>query len=251
VEVNIDEAKLCGISTPGIVKMIDQEVSFDIRPVFRSRELEPTVKCLLDQEVRATGDFDFRGRIFAQGKPEDLMNTSRGDLELQAKDGRIYYAIGFVRILEFLNVTEVYKGKFPNAKKEGLAYKLITMKGSFHKGKLIIKEVTLDSPTLQIASQGEIDLSEGKVDLTVLVAPLRTVDRIIKSMPLTNYILAGTLVTIPVRLRGDLKDPKVIPLSPSVVGSELLGIMKRTFGLPLKVIEPLMPRKGEKSKEER
>jgi len=93
-EVKIEEAKLCGISTPGVVKLIDQEVSFDIRPFFRSREFEPTAKCLLGQEIRATGDFELKGRIVAQGKPEDLFNSFRGDLELLAKDGRIYYAIG-------------------------------------------------------------------------------------------------------------------------------------------------------------
>jgi hypothetical protein len=63
VEVSIEEATLCGISTPGVVKMIDQELSFDIQPFFRSRELGPTAKCLLDGEVRATGDFELKGRI--------------------------------------------------------------------------------------------------------------------------------------------------------------------------------------------
>ena len=249
LEVNVEEAKLCGISTPAIVKVIDQELSLDVRPVFRSRELESTAKCLLNQEIRATGDFDFRGRIFTQGKPEDLIDTLRGDVELQAKDGQIYYSIALFRILEFLNVTEVYKGKLPNVRKEGLDYELVTMKGFFRGRKLIIKEVTLDGPTLEMAGQGEIDLAGGEVDLTVLVAPLKTVDRIIKSIPLVNYILAGTLVTVPVRLRGDLKDPKVTPLSPSAVGSELLGIMRRTLELPFKVIEPLRPRKKEESGE--
>ena len=251
VEVNIEEAKLCGVSTPGVVKVNDQGMSLDVRPVFRSRELGPMVKCLPDQEVRATGDFDFRGRIFAQGKPEDLMNTLRGDVELQAKEGRIYYWNTLFRILELLNITEVYKGKLPNLKKEGLAYKLATMKGSFQNGKLIIKEATLDGPTLEMAGPGEIDLAEGKVNLTVLVAPLKTVDRIIKLTPLVNHILAGTLVTVPVRVGGDLKDPKVTLLSPSAVGSEVLEIMKRTIGLPFKVIEPLRPRKKEKSGEGR
>jgi hypothetical protein len=250
-EVEIKKAGLCGMDMPGVVKVNDQEMSLDVRPVFRSRELGPMVKCLLDQEVRATGDFDFRGRIFAKGKPEDLINTLRGDVELQAKDGRIYYWIGLDRVLELLNVTEVYKGKLPNVKKEGLAYELATMKGSFQNGKLIIKEATLDGPTLEMAGQGEIDLAEGKVNLTVLVAPLKTVDRIIKLTPLVNHILAGTLVTVPVRVGGDLKDPKVTLLSPSAVGSEVLEIMKRTIGLPFKVIEPRMSRKKEKSGEGR
>jgi hypothetical protein len=251
VEVNIEEAKLCGVSTPGVVKVNDQGMSLDVRPVFRSRELGPMVKCLLDREVRATGDFELKGRIFAKGKPEDLFKAMEGDIEFHAKDGRIYYWIGLSRILEFINVTEIYRGKFPDMQKEGLPYKLISMKGSLQNGTVIIKEVTLDCPTLEMAGQGEIDLAGGKVNLTVLVAPLKTVDRIIKKIPLVRDILAGTLVAIPVRVSGDLKDPKVTALSPSAIGSELLAIMKRTIGLPFKVIEPLMSRKKEKGGEGR
>jgi hypothetical protein len=125
------------------------------------------------------------------------------------------------------------------------------MKGSLQNGTVIIKEVTLDCPTLEMAGQGEIDLADGKVNLTVLVAPLKTVDRIIKLMPLVNHIFAGTLVTIPVRVSGYSKDPKVNSISPSGVGSELLAMMKRTLGLPFKLVEPLMPRKKEESGEKR
>ena len=81
-----------------------------------------------------------------------------------------------------------------------------------------------------MAGQGEMDLAEGKVNLTVLVAPLRTVDRVINLIPLVRYILAGTLITVPVKVSGDLKDLKVTALPPSAVGSELLGIM--TLHLP-------------------
>jgi len=104
---------------------------------------------------------------------------------------------------------------------------------------------------LEMAGQGEINLIDRKINFTVLVAPLKTVDRITKRIPLVNYILAGTLVTIPVKVQGDLKDPKVTPLSPSAVGGELFAIMKRTLGLPFKVIEPFRPRHGQESEGER
>jgi hypothetical protein len=191
------------------------------------------------------------GRIFAQGKPEDLFKAMEGDIEFHAKDGRIYYWIGLSRILEFINVTEIYRGKFPDMQKEGLPYKLISARGSFQNGRFTIKEITLDGPTMEMVAQGEVDLRNQQMNFTVLVAPLKTVDRIIKLIPLVRDILAGTLVAIPVRVSGDLKDPKVTALSPSAIGSELLAIMKRTIGLHFKVIEPLMSRKKEKGGEGR
>jgi hypothetical protein len=232
----------------GVVKVTDQELSLDVQPISRSRELESTAKCLLDETVRVTGDFELKGRIFAEAKPKDLFPALRGNLEFQAKDGQISYFVWLDRILEFVNLTEVYKGKVPDIKKEGLPYKLFTVIGSLQDGKLIIKEATLDGHTLQLAGQGEVYLAEGNVGFTVLVAPLRTVDRIINLIPLVRYILAGTLLTVPVKVSGDLKDPKVTALSPSAVGSELLGIMTRTLRLPLRIIQPLLPKKNSEGK---
>jgi hypothetical protein len=42
----------------------------------------------------------------------------------------------------------------------------------------------------------------------------------------------------------------VTALSPSAIGDELLAMMKRTLGLPFKVIEPFLPRKKEDRPEE-
>ena len=114
-----------------------------------------------------------------------------------------------------------------------------------------MKDVTLDGPTMEMVAQGEIDLRNQEINFTVLVAPLKTVDRIIKVTPLAREILAGTLVTIPLAVRGNFKDPRVTLLSPSAIGSELLAMMQRTLGIPFKVIEPLTIRKGEDSGEDR
>ena len=200
--------------------------------------------------MRVNGDFDLKGRIVAQGKPEDLVRSSEGGLELQSKQGRIYHSVYLMRILEFINLTEIYRGKLPDLKKEGLDYNLIKIRGSFQKGKLMIEEATLDGTALELAARGEIDLINQELSVTVLVAPLKTVDRIVKLIPVVNTILAGTLITIPLRVHGSLKDPKVTALSPSAIGDELLAMMKRTLGLPFKVIEPFMPRKKEDGSEE-
>jgi uncharacterized protein involved in outer membrane biogenesis len=244
-EVAVKKASLCGMDTPGVVKVIDKKVSLNIEPLFKGKEIESAFRCLLNHEVRATGNFEFHGKFLAQGRPEDLFNSAEGDIEFHAKEGRIDYLLGLVRILEFLNVMEIYRGRLPDLKKEGLPYDRITIRGTLQKGKMIIKEFTIDGPTLEMTSQGEIDLADRKIDFTVLVAPLKTVDRVVKAIPLVSDIFAGTLVTIPVKVHGDLKDPRVTPLSPSAVGAELLAIMKRTLGLPFKILQPLLPSEKE------
>jgi hypothetical protein len=250
VEVVVKEANLCGISTPANVKIANQSLSLDLRLSSKNQGFESTFRCLLDQEMRVNGDFDLRGRITAQGKPEDIVRSSEGGVELQSKHGRFYYSVYLMRILEFINLTEIYRGRLPDLRKEGLDYNLIKIKGSLQKGRLVIEEATLDGTALELAANGEIDLMNQELNLTVLVAPLKTVDRIVKLIPVVRTILAGTLITIPLSVHGNLKDPKVTALSPSAIEDELLGMMKRTLGLPFKVIEPFIPRKREESSEE-
>jgi hypothetical protein len=98
----------------------------------------------------------------------------------------------------------------------------------------------MDAPAMQLVSQGEIDWAGQKIDFKVVVAPLKTVDWIVQRIPIIGYVLQGTLISIPVRVQGDLKDPRIIPLDPSLVGSELVGIMKRTLKLPFKLVQPLV-----------
>jgi hypothetical protein len=144
------------------------------------------------------------------------------------------------KILGLLNLTEIFMGKVPDLVGEGFAYDSMKASGNLHNGKLTMKEGIMDCPSMKIVWQGDIDLTEKKMDLTVLVAPLKTADRIIEKIPWFGWILGGTLISIPIKVTGDINDPTVTPLSPSAVGSEILGIMKRILQLPVKVI-PFTP----------
>ena len=110
---------------------------------------------------------------------------------------------------------------------------------------LSLKEGILDSVSMKIIARGDWDLTNDKIDFVVLVAPLKTVDSIVGKIPLVRRIFKDSLVSIPVKVKGDLRNPQVTPLSPSAVGSEILGIMGRTLTLPFTLIEPIMPKKKE------
>jgi hypothetical protein len=58
---------------------------------------------------------------------------------------------------------------------------------------------------------------------------------------LLRYVLGGTLVSIPVRVSGNIADPDVAPFSPTAVGSDLLGLIRRTLKVPFRIIQPLLP----------
>jgi hypothetical protein len=202
--------------------------------------LAPALICLWKQED-IEGQFDLTAEIVAGGKREELARSLRGNLHFAAKDGRIYRFGLLAKIFALINVTEIFRGKLPDLVEEGFAYNSMEAKGSFQDGRLVFEEAIVDGSSMDIVCKGFVDPVNKRIDLTVLVAPFKTIDRIIRAIPLVGYLLGGKLVSIPVRVTGDLEEPTVVPLSASAVGSELIEMMTRTLHLPLKIIQPLLP----------
>ena len=97
---------------------------------------------------------------------------------------------------------------------------------------------------MEIACQGDYDLADQKVDLVFLIAPLKTVDFMVKKIPVINEILEGTLVSIPVKVTGEVNNPHIFYMSPTAVGSGMLEMMKRILQVPIKIIKPALPDKN-------
>ena len=52
-----------------------------------------------------------------------------------------------------------------------------------------------------------------------------------------------TIISIPVKVKGDIENPKISYLSPSAVGKKLLNTTKRVLKTPVKIIKPVIPGK--------
>lgn len=240
IRIVLNQADLCGISFSGIIRLSRNTVELDIVPAAEKMSLGPSLTCLLEQEHLATGEYSLNGELLAKSKPHDLPRALVGDVSFAAANGRIFRLGVLAKILALLNVTEIYRGQAPDLVQEGFAYRSINLTGAFQSGRIVMTECTIDGASMGIACEGDIDLVEQEVDLTVLVAPLRTVDRIISKLPIINSILGGKLISIPFRAIGKIGNLTVIPLSPTAVGSGVLGIMERTLKLPITLIQPLL-----------
>jgi len=149
------------------------------------------------------------------------------------------------KLLAYLNVLGIVKGQLSEMKEKGFAFDSIRAKADIKDGKIVIHEGIIDGLTMDIASQGNVDLVDKKIDLVILVAPVKTVDTILKKIPIIRRITKDGLITVAVKMDGDLANPKVQTLPASAVGSGLVGMMKRTLKLPFEVIDPVLPEKGE------
>ena len=237
--IEITQANLCGIDTPGLLEISPKGVELRTKPKAKDKDLHETLICLSDTRD-ISGHFSFNADVSGKEKAEALARSLKGTMEVEAKNGRISRWALLAKIFEVLSPTGLLR--IPDLTKEGFSYYTIKAEGNLQDGKIAIKEALVDASSADLIFNGEMDLIDRKVDAVVLVLPFRTIDRIINFIPLVRYILAGRLVGIPVRVSGDLDKPDVIPFSPSAVGAGLLDTVKRIFHLPFHLIQPLLPR---------
>ncbi len=241
VVANITEAKLCGVDTPGLVTIAGKQLALEMTLAGKGLDVASSYSCMTQGRVKMTGTLDFTSKVSARGELPELLGSLKGPLEMTFAKGVIEQDKALARLLEVLNVTEVVKGRLPNLDAGGFPYTSITVLGEFRDGKLVVEKLDMDGETLDVLGQGKVNLVKKKVDFELLAAPFKTVDTVIKNIPGVNYLLAGSLVSIPVSVKGDLLDPKVSVMSISSVGSSLLGLGERTLKAPIKLIETIFP----------
>jgi uncharacterized protein YhdP len=161
----------------------------------------------------------------------------QGNLLFSAKEGYIYQDARAAKLLYFLNVTNMFQGKIPDLSTTGFHYDYLIVKGTMENGILKIAPAKLEAPIMEIASNGTIDIPKEKIYLQVLVAPLQTLNKIQKLLPIISKVIPGSLVAVPVEVSGDFSDIKVRALSMSAISIRALGIMVGALSAPVRVLE--------------
>ena len=237
--VDVTQAAVCGINTPGRIAVTPQGLRLTFKLLSVKQPVDAAITCLANKPGLAVGQYDIHGDISAAGAAARLVESLRGHVEVAARRGRIYQGGILAKVLSALSVTG---GNIPDITAEGFAYDSLALKGDMQGGSLALSEGVVDGPSAKIVCQGTVDLVRQKIELTLLVAPLKTVDAVVSRIPLVGGILGNTFISIPVKVSGDLANPEVTTLPPAAVGQGLVGIMERTLELPFKVIEPVLPR---------
>ncbi len=238
VTVTVADAAVCGIAMPGTLSVAPRGASIDFTLSAANGEIEPALACLTGKKYGATGRFTLRAHVSGQGAPGAIVRSLKGDFAFEAVKGRIHRLNLLSKILAIVNVTEVFRGKFPDLGKNGFAYNSIKVGGTLENGTVVLKDgATLDGASMGMIAHGTVDLTDRNVDMTAVVAPLRTIDAIVRRIPILGYVLGGSLVSIPVAVKGDFDDPKITVLPPSQIAAGMLGILERVLKAPVKLIE--------------
>jgi hypothetical protein len=243
----ITEAYLCGISTVGYLIWSADGLTMTLTPSAENLALRYAGGCLTGapSTERLEGTYAVSGGLASTGtNAEELFRNLEGVVYVVIVDGRLYN-IGeaglFTNLLSFLTLNNLVRGELPNMRERDFRYHRIYLQLRFQDNRVVLDEADLFADAFNMVGEGTMDLFSRQLDLTVLVSPLTTLDTLIRHLPIVGRILQGTLVAIPMGIKGPLHNPQVMPLSPKSVGTRLLGILERTLQAPFRLIEPILP----------
>lgn len=161
-------------------------------------------------------------------------------------DGGYIHRLGFLsKVFRVINLRDIFSGVgMPDFTNKGFAFTRLDITSHIEGNKLHIDKAFIDGEGLNVFGQGTIDLGDWSADLKIMVAPLKSVDAIVTKIPIIGKVVGGkdnALISIPVSLKGDLRDPEVTVMSPEAIGEGLLNLIANTLMIPIQIISPLLP----------
>ncbi|MCD6580605.1 MAG: AsmA-like C-terminal domain-containing protein [Desulfuromusa sp.] len=184
------------------------------------------------------------GDFYIEGDPgnDRFWQEARGGIHIQVTDGTLRKFHGLAKVFSLLNVSQIFAGKLPNMDKEGMPFSLL--EGSFQigAGQLKTEDLKITSEAMNLSMVGTQGLIDDTLDFTLGVMPLRTVDKIITSIPIAGWVLAGedkALITAHFKIEGTSENPRVTAVPIDSVSKTVFGIFKRTLGLPVKMVKDI------------
>lgn len=193
---------------------------------------------LLNQESILRGSLN--GDFYLQGiLGPDYLPSTYGSFDLTVKDGVLRRFHVLSKIFSLLNVAQLFSLQLPDMDTEGMPFNIISGSLLMDKGVLSSERLLLESEAMNQSYIGQIDLVARQADFTLAIQPLGTVDKILTRIPIAGWLLAGeekALITTHFAVKGSLQKPDVVPLAATSISEKTLGLIRRTLGLPAKLV---------------
>jgi hypothetical protein len=213
IDITINRVNICGISVPGKARITPRSMTLDLQPSAKNENLGSTVACLWKQEGVVDGNYQLSGILTATQNKNSFVEALNGDLSMEAGSGRIYQLNLLAKILALINVTEIIKGRIPDVFKEGFAYRAIRADGYFENGNLVLKDGIIEGVSMTIFAEGTFNFVEQDMDLIILVSPFKTIDSILKKLPLIKELMGKGLIAFWYRVKGKWDDYEITAIT--------------------------------------
>ncbi|RMF96535.1 MAG: DUF3971 domain-containing protein, partial [Candidatus Schekmanbacteria bacterium] len=232
-----------GLNLSGKIDFSSNESAFSICSQTKNTDIDKLLSYLGLKGSEINGRVDIDNCLDSKWKDStEIKPNLAGQIHFVSKNGRIKKtSIGiFSKILSFFNLLKWKDFWIKDIETKGMTYNTINADFTGADGVFHTDNFLLDGSSMKISAVGDIDVGKNTINMKVGVMPLGTVDTIVSNIPIVGYILTGkdkSLVTAYFEVKGDIKNPKVEPISMKSLGKGLLGIFRRTLGFPYDIIK--------------
>jgi uncharacterized protein involved in outer membrane biogenesis len=187
-----------------------------------------------------TGRLSLSGDLSATGHSiKDIQRTAAGTLQLRAEKGVLKKFSVLSKIFSLLNVAQLAKMQLPDMARDGMPYDAITAHTLLQNGVFSSNDFFIAGNAMEISGAGQVDYLQKEIEGIAGIHPLQTLDRLAGKMPVVGWLLLdkqGKILTIYVKISGPWQNPGVKPMPVKSIGKETLGVFRRLFQLPEKLI---------------
>ncbi|PLX98622.1 MAG: hypothetical protein C0623_11465 [Desulfuromonas sp.] len=183
---------------------------------------------------RLWGDFYLEGT--AGNLKEVFLPSSFGAFDFTVRDGVLKKLRGLSNALTLFNVYPIFTS---SGKERGVPFDKLQGNTILKNGILASENISMQGDVMNMTMTGTQDLIANEVDLELGIMPLRTIDRLLTKITLAGWILTGekkALVTAHFKLSGPGDDPNVTPIPIESASKQVIGLFRRLFTLPVKII---------------
>ncbi len=186
-----------------------------ITPSGHQARFEEVLDCLGVKQDLITGPVTLN--LYLRGKDRVLLGD--GSLKIKARNGYIHRFGLLSKIFSVVNIVDIFslnKGLL-----EGTSpYKKLLVDAKIKSGCIHMKKAYIRGQGINFYGTGDVFLNKKSLDLIIFIQPLKTVDKIITSLPIIGGIIGGenkSLFAIPVKVSGNWNDPRVDTLQTKTV----------------------------------
>lgn len=190
-------------------------------------------KSILRGKLR--GDFHLTGNT---GK--EYIPTTNGQFSIQIREGVLHKFQLLSKVFSLLNVSQIFALQLPDMDQEGMPFDTLTADLQLNQGILSTDNLLIKSRAMNQSYQGQMNLNTREIDLAIGMQPLGTVDKIVSRIPVAGWLLTGedqSLLSAHFTATGPTDDVTVNLMPLNTITEPTIGLLRRTLGLPFKLLE--------------
>lgn len=187
-----------------------------------------------------TGTAFVNGNLTSEGRTtEELVSHLSGSISIYNRDGVIRKWNLLSKIFGALNFYDLLRGKVDFGR-NGLPFNKLGAEFTGSKGVFHTDNFLLDSSSMVLTGQGDLNLNDRQVQGSVQVSPLIVIDRTLSKIPLLRDIVKEPnqgFLYVTYSIRGPIADPTVTPDVVGTIGGKAVEILRNILVFPREVFQ--------------